>query len=101
LVFLHGLGGSAIGTWTHPASNTFWPTLLHQDERFANVRIATFGYDAEFKNPLEPTNALGISEFAKQLLDGLDLFYDRPDYGDVRTFVGVALTQAADNICRA
>jgi hypothetical protein len=76
LVLVHGLGGSAIDTWTHPESKTFWPNLLHDDERFANLRIATFGYNANFKDILAPSNALGISAFAKQLLDCIDIFYD-------------------------
>jgi hypothetical protein len=57
--------------------------LLHEDERFANLRIATFGYNADFKDVLAPNNALGISGFSKQLLDGLEIFYDT--HGDVRT----------------
>jgi hypothetical protein len=81
LIFVHGLGGSAKGTWTH-SSKTFWPTLLHDDDRFTNVRISIFGYKADFNNVFEPKNTLGITDFAKQLLDCLDLYYDK--YGDVR-----------------
>ena len=81
VVFVHGLGGSARETWTHYPSNTFWPTLLHEDDGFANVRVSTFGYDAKFGNIFAPKNTLDISDFAKQLLDGLDLHYET--YGDV------------------
>ena len=81
IVFVHGLGGSAKETWTHYPSKIFWPTLLHEDDRFANVRISTFGYDADFKNIFAAKNVLGIPDFAKQLLDVLDLHYD--EYGDV------------------
>lgn len=80
LIFVHGLGGSAKETWTH-SSKTFWPTLLHHDDRFRNTRISTFGYNANFKNVFAQKNALGITDFAKQLLDNLDLYYDK--YGDV------------------
>ena len=83
VVFVHGLGGSATETWTHCPSNTFWPTLLYEDDRFANTRISTFGYDANFRNIFAPKNTLDISDFAKQLLDALDLHYDK--YGDVST----------------
>jgi pimeloyl-ACP methyl ester carboxylesterase len=83
VVFVHGLGGSATETWTHHPSNTFWPTLLHEDDEFANVRVSTFGYDASFGNIFAPKNTLDISDFAKQLLDALDLHYDK--YGDVST----------------
>jgi len=79
IVFIHGLGGSASETWTHSSSRVFWPTLLHGDDRFANARISTFGYDANFKNIFAPNNVLGIPDFAKQLLDALDLHYDKYD----------------------
>src|SRR5437762_11066320 len=83
VVFVHGLGGSATETWTHYPSNTFWPTLLHEDDGFANIRVLTFGYNASFRNIFAPKNTLDISDFAKQLLDALDLHYDK--YGDVTT----------------
>ena len=83
LIFVHGLGGSAKDTWTH-SSHAFWPTLLNEDDRFANARILTFGYAANFKNVLAPKNTLGIADFAKQLVHALDLFFDK--YGsDVRS----------------
>jgi hypothetical protein len=81
IIFVHGLGGSATKTWTHYPSNTFWPTLLHEDDGFANVRVSTFGYDANFGNIFAPKNTLDISDFAKQLLDSLDLHYEK--YSDV------------------
>jgi len=82
VVFVHGLGGSVTETWTHYPSNTFWPTLLHEDDRFANVRVSMFGYDVKHGNTSSRI-ILDISDFAKQLLDTLDLQYDR--YGDVST----------------
>jgi len=81
VVFVHGLGGSATETWTHSASNTFWPTLLHKDDRFADIRVLTFGYVANFRNIFAPKNTLDISDFAKQFLDALDLHYEK--YGNV------------------
>ena len=80
LIFVHGLGGSLKDTWTH-SSGTFWPALLHEDDRFANVRICAFGYDANFKDILAAKNVLGIRDFAKQLLNAFDLHCD--NYGDV------------------
>jgi hypothetical protein len=82
VIFVHGLGGSATETWTHYPSNTFWPTLLHEDERFANVRVLTFGYDVNFENTSSKI-LLDISDFANQLLDALDLHYEK--YDDVST----------------
>ena len=89
VVFVHGLGGSATETWTHYPSKTFWPTLLHEDDRFENVRVSTFGYDADFGSIFAPKNTLDISDFAKQLFDVLDLHYDK--YGDVSTADGAQL----------
>jgi len=80
LIFVHGLGGSAKGTWTHPATQGFWPTWLHETEEFKNVRISTFGYNANYRNIFGQRNALGIDDFSKQLLDALHLHYERNGY---------------------
>jgi hypothetical protein len=77
LIFVHGLGGSAKDTWTHADTNGFWPVWLHDDNRLNNVRISIFGYNANFKNVFAPQNALGIADFAKQLLDSLDLHFGK------------------------
>ena len=84
LVFVHGLGGSAKETWTHANTNGFWPSWLHEDTRFDYVRISTFGYNANFKNVLAPQNALGIADFAEQLLDSLDGHFHK--YGNVVSY---------------
>ena len=84
LIFVHGLGGSAKETWTHANTNGFWPSWLHEDTRFDYVRISTFGYNANFKNVLAPQNALGIADFAEQLLDSLDGHFHK--YGNVVSY---------------
>jgi hypothetical protein len=100
IIFVHGLGGSAISTWTSAAaSKTFWPTLLHEDDRLANARISTFGYDANFKNILGVKNALGIADFADQLLDGLDSHYGK--YGNVGPPNPTELSKVSHGICGA
>jgi hypothetical protein len=81
IIFVQGLGGSARDTWTHPSSKCFWPDLLHENETFCNARISTFGYDSNFTNIFASNNVFDISDFAKQLLNCLDLHYDK--YGDV------------------
>jgi hypothetical protein len=76
VVFVHGLGGAPNSTWNHALG--FWPTWLHEwlaEEGINNVRIATFGYDADYKNVLVPRTVLGIADFAQQLLDGMGLYY--------------------------
>jgi len=48
LVFIHGLNGSPDSTWTADNSKLFWPkTLLPEELAEENVRILTFGYDAD------------------------------------------------------
>jgi hypothetical protein len=73
VIFVHGLGGSSRGTWTHPKSG-FWPTWLQEKSGLENVRISTFGYDANW-DITKRSNALGIADFARKLLLALDLHY--------------------------
>jgi hypothetical protein len=66
IIFVHGLGGSKKGTWTH-SKTKFWPAWLHDEKGFENVRIVLFGYNANF-NVLAPNTNLSIPIFANQLL---------------------------------
>jgi hypothetical protein len=66
IIFVHGLGGSKRGTWTHSKEN-FWPPWLPDEKGLENVRIATFGYNSTF-NVLAPNTNLSIPTFANQLL---------------------------------
>jgi len=99
IIFFHGLGGSAVTAWTHATAKTFWPTLLHQDDRLANTRISIFGYDANFNNILAAQNALGIADFVNQLLDALDLHYNK--YGNVSPTELAGLSPDFDHFCGA
>jgi hypothetical protein len=66
-VAVHGLGGDAIDTWTHPKSNAFWlKDFLPQ--HIPDTRILTFGYDAAtafFESTAE------VIDHAKSLLASL------------------------------
>jgi hypothetical protein len=45
IIAVHGLGGDAIDTWTHPKSKAFWlKDFLPQ--KTPDARILTFGYNA-------------------------------------------------------
>jgi hypothetical protein len=79
VIFVHGLGGSSRGTWIHPKSG-FWPTWLQEKPGLENVRISTFGYDANW-DIRKPHNELGIADFARELLGELELHYGQ--CGDV------------------
>src|SRR5277367_1012394 len=92
IVFVHGLGGSQIRSWTHADSNWFWPGNLREHEGLQDVRIAMFGYNARFANIFGPRNVLSISDCAIQLLDCLQRDYDsygmvspRCDSSDIQT----------------
>jgi hypothetical protein len=45
VVAVHGLGGDAIETWTHPRSNAFWLKDI-LPAQIPDARILTFGYNA-------------------------------------------------------
>jgi hypothetical protein len=80
LVLIHGLGGKPVGTWTSSVSKTskvFFAHLLQQDRdsRFSNIRIYTFGYDANYTNVFAPRNALGMAGFGQKLLDDVNNEY--------------------------
>jgi hypothetical protein len=82
IVFVHGLGGSAYGTWTDEKTNSFWPSWLIKVKGLENARIMTFGYDSNWKKIWKSNNVLDISDFARQLVNDLWCHYE--DYGDVR-----------------
>ncbi|KAL8816847.1 MAG: hypothetical protein Q9223_004212 [Gallowayella weberi] len=66
LIFVHGLGGSAIKTWSWKRDTAnFWPAWLNDDEELHKFRVFTFGYNSNFKGG--GTN-LNIMDFAKDLL---------------------------------
>ncbi|PVH85423.1 hypothetical protein DL98DRAFT_451452 [Cadophora sp. DSE1049] len=69
LVFIHGLGGGSRKTWTkNDDPDLFWPQeWLPRDRGFSDVRIRTFGYDANWGK----RSILNIHDFAKDLLSWL------------------------------
>ena len=81
VIFVHGLGGKAQGTWTHDETQAFWPEWLPEGKGMSNVRVSTFGYKAEWAKIWEPANVLGIAGFAGQLIQALEIHYH--DKGNV------------------
>ena len=76
IIFVHGLGGSAEGTWTHSGSKSFWPRWLPNVKGLEFSRIMTFGYDADWNKIWRPNSLLDISDFGDQLLNHLDFYND-------------------------
>ncbi|SPN96677.1 uncharacterized protein DNG_00198 [Cephalotrichum gorgonifer] len=68
IIFIHGLGGGSRKTWSYSSDpGHFWPqSWLSKDPDFANVRIHTFGYAADWAD--SQRSVLGISDFAHSLL---------------------------------
>lgn len=94
IVFVHGLFGDAISTWTKEA--TCWPRdLLHQD--LPNSRIMTWGYSAVIAKMLssKDTSILSIFGHAENLLN--DLAMHRRGEVTVSAFLGNFGTLA--NLC--
>ncbi|KAI1365444.1 hypothetical protein F5Y08DRAFT_338715 [Xylaria arbuscula] len=68
VIFVHGLGGHSIKTWSknHDPS-LFWPQLwLPFEPGFENARIFTFGYDAAWRGAAKSVS--NVTDFAKELL---------------------------------
>jgi hypothetical protein len=70
-VFVHGLGGGSTKTWCLSEDpNLFWPKeWLPRDPAFRNVRIHSFGYNADWTDTKD--TALNIQDFGQSLLEAL------------------------------
>jgi pimeloyl-ACP methyl ester carboxylesterase len=49
IVFVHGILGNSIDTWTNTKSKAYWPDLLKSDSRFDNYNIYVYNYPSTFK----------------------------------------------------
>ena len=78
-VFIHGLGGSSLKTWSFERqTRNFWPTWLCREPELAAARIFTFGYNADFRGP---STILNITDFAKDLLSRMLTFEEETKDG--------------------
>jgi hypothetical protein len=75
IIFIHGLGGSARGTWTHEATEWYWPESLPDVNGLENVRVMAFGYNADWNQIWKANNVLDISDFGGQLRHTLFLHF--------------------------
>lgn len=66
VVFIHGVLGDAVGTWTAPGVEGGWPGLMHRDSSMPAVDIFAVGYLSE---PL--SKASTIEEIANRTLVSL------------------------------
>ena len=66
VVFVHGLGGTAVRTWSWERNiHNFWPIWLAEEDEFSEHRIFTYGYNSNF---MGNGTTLNIIDFAKDLL---------------------------------
>lgn len=68
LVFVHGLRGSRLKTWS--SGEVFWPRDLLRDDA-KNVRVVTWGYDASVANGFTYASKESIFGHADTLLSDL------------------------------
>lgn len=66
IVFVHGLGGTAMRTWSWKRDvSYFWPAWLTEEPGLSKFRIFSFGYNSNFKGAGTNLNTI---DFAKDLL---------------------------------
>ena len=76
VIFVHGLTGGQLSTWTAPGASAPWPSLLLPDD-IPDARISTFGYDADVLNLLGSAGQNRIRHHARNLLRGIaDMWLD-------------------------
>src|SRR5271170_2856233 len=45
LVFVHGILGDGVSSWTNSETNSYWPAMLALDHTFDGVDIFVYSYD--------------------------------------------------------
>lgn len=66
IIFVHGLGGTALRTWSWKRDvANFWPAWLADEEELSPFRVFSFGYNSNFKGAATNLNTI---DFAKDLL---------------------------------
>lgn len=70
IVFVHGLGGHRMKTWTK--DGVYWPhDLLSQEEALSHTRVLAFGYDANIFDPKGSASLNSLFEHSINLLNEL------------------------------
>ena len=68
LIFVHGLGGGSRKTWCKSDSvASYWPQMwLPEEPGFENVRIHSFGYNADWSSTKDTIS--NLADFANMLV---------------------------------
>jgi pimeloyl-ACP methyl ester carboxylesterase len=48
IVFVHGIFGGAVGTWTNPQTGAYWPQLLVADPTFKDTDVYVYSYQSPY-----------------------------------------------------
>lgn len=81
IIFVHGLGGTSIRTWSFNRDERyFWPPWLAETDELSTFRIFTMGYDANFRGGSVNLNTI---DFSKSLLHEMLTFLDGKPIGSV------------------
>jgi pimeloyl-ACP methyl ester carboxylesterase len=70
IVFVHGLTGNAYNTWLHNDTMVHWPSQILRHD-IPDVRILSFGYDADIVNLWNPASKSRLSNHAENMVGDL------------------------------
>ncbi|GJL78552.1 MAG: hypothetical protein NPINA01_15410 [Nitrospinaceae bacterium] len=84
VVFVHGLKGDPVRTWTQEKENFFWPQGLFEDPSFSGADVLSFGYESQCGAPLE------IPKIARQLRKTVNELLEKNRYASI-SFVAHSL----------
>ncbi len=104
VVFVHGLTGNADNTWATEKGGLHWPTQLLCED-ITNIRISTFGYDADVVSFWNPVSQNRIGNHAENMLGGLVRLRERTDTESLKIIfvahsLGGLLVESALDISR-
>jgi len=51
IVFVHGIFGGSVGTWTNSETHAYWPTLLLDDAAFKGADVYVYSYSTPYFGP--------------------------------------------------
>jgi protein SERAC1 len=104
IVFVHGLTGGQITTWSAEGANVPWPKLLLSED-IPEARISAFGYDADVVKVLGQTSQNNIRQHANNLLSSLaDMRFDSNTVGAILMILAhcsCTVDRASHNLCVA
>jgi pimeloyl-ACP methyl ester carboxylesterase len=73
VIFIHGVTGDGVATWTNPKTKAYWPDLLKADPAFDGYNIFVYEY---------PSTMLGKSYSIDDLSDVMGIVFDQSNVLD-------------------